>query len=143
MVDIVSKETRSRMMAAVRKQNTSPEILLRKALRMLGVVGYRLHRKDIAGCPDLAWLGRRVAVFVDGSFWHGHPSAYTPGKSGAFWDHKISQNIDRDRRIDAALQSAGWIVLRIWDFEIKRDPNNCAERVRAAVHRRDCQAPQV
>jgi len=133
MADIVDARTRSRMMAAVRRENTAPELALRRALHALGVRGYRLHRRDIPGSPDIVWIGRRVAVFVDGSFWHGHPSAYKPGKSGEFWDKKIARNIERDRAVDAELTARGWIVLRFWDFEVKADALRCAERVKQVL----------
>lgn len=124
------------MMAAVRREDTKPELLLRRALRRAGLRGYRLHRKDLPGTPDLAWIGRRVAVFVDGAFWHGHPSAFTKGKSGEFWDQKIETNVQRDRRVDAALEADGWKVLRFWDFEVDNDIEACVSRVREALEDR-------
>jgi DNA mismatch endonuclease (patch repair protein) len=72
-------------------------------------------------------------VFVDGAFWHGHPSAYTPGKSGDYWDEKIKRNCKRDRQADVALQEMGWIVIRMWDFEVKRDLGRCVERIQTAL----------
>lgn len=133
MTDIVDAKTRSRMMAAVRGRDTGPELLLRQLLREAGLRGYRLHRKDIPGRPDVAWIGRRVAVFVDGAFWHGHPSAFTQGKSGKFWDDKIAANVQRDRQNDERLRETGWVVVRIWDFEVERDPVECVKRVRGAL----------
>lgn len=136
MTDIVDKETRSRMMAAVKGKNTGPELRLRKLLWESGIRGYRLHRKDVAGRPDLAWIGRRVAVFVDGAFWHGHPKAFTVGKSGPFWDKKISANIERDRRVNQELSDLGWVVVRVWDFEIKNDSESAVSRIREALSAR-------
>lgn len=129
VTDIVDEETRSRMMAAVSRENTGPELALRRALWAAGIRGYRLHRRDLPGTPDLAWIGQELAVFVDGAFWHGHPSAFTPGKSGEFWDEKIRRNQERDRRVDGELEDKGWTVLRIWDFEIQEDVEDCVERV--------------
>lgn len=133
MADIVDTRTRSRMMAAVRARDTAPELALRRLLYAQGLRGYRVHRRDIPGRPDVAWIGRRVAVFVDGAFWHGHPSAFTLGKSGKFWDDKISANMARDRRNDERLRQAGWKVVRLWDFEIERDQVGCMEKVQAAL----------
>lgn len=130
MTDKVDRETRSRNMAAVRARDTAPELALRQALVAVGLRGYRLHCRNIPGRPDIAWPSRRVAIFVDGAFWHGHPSAFTPGKSGPFWDRKIGANIERDRRTDEKLRSAGWTVVRLWDFEVEADPLGCAERIR-------------
>lgn len=59
-------------------------------------------------------------MFVDGAFWHGHPSRHKPGRSGKYWDEKIATNVARDRRVDAELQDAGWRVLRLWDFEVRK-----------------------
>ena len=136
MTDRFDAATRSRMMSAVKRKDTKPELALRTALRLRGLTGYRLHRKDVPGRPDLAWVGRRVAVFVDGAFWHGHPSAYRPGRSGLFWDTKIAGNIARDRRADAHLKAAGWAVVRLWDFEVERDPDACVARVADALAER-------
>lgn len=122
-------------MARVRTRDTAPEVALRRALHAAGVRGWRLHRRDLPGRPDLAWLGRRLAVFVDGAFWHGHPDYYR-GQSGPFWDEKIAANRARDARVDSALREAGWDVVRLWDFEVERDLENCVERVQAALWRR-------
>lgn len=136
MTDIVDRETRSRMMAAVRGRDTGPELALRRAVVVAGGRGYRLHRRDVPGSPDLAWIGRRVAVFVDGAFWHGHRSAFKRGKSGRFWDKKITRNMERDREVGGVLRRAGWAVLRFWDFQVEDDPTACARRVIHTLRRR-------
>jgi DNA mismatch endonuclease (patch repair protein) len=71
----------------------------------------------------------KIAVFVDGAFWHGHPSRHRPGRSGTYWDQKIAGNVARDRRIDRELETAGWTVLRIWDFEIAKNLSGACKRV--------------
>src|SRR3954469_13739020 len=108
MADTRTPEQRRRIMAAVKGKNTTPEIQLRRALHASGVRGWRCHYKRAAGTPDLAWPALRVAGFVDGAFWHGHPSRHKPGRSGDFWDKKIARNVERDRRVDAELHAAGW-----------------------------------
>jgi DNA mismatch endonuclease (patch repair protein) len=119
-------------MARVRTKNTAPETALRKALWAEGVRGWRCHPKGVAGRPDLAWIGRKIAIFVDGAFWHGHPDYYW-GQSGDFWDQKIARNRTRDERINAELSGGGWTVLRFWDFEVEKDLTACVARVRAAL----------
>lgn len=119
-------------MSRVRTANTAPEVALRRALWRRGVRGWRLHAKDLPGRPDVVFRGRRLAIFVDGAFWHGHPDYYW-GQSGAFWDKKIARTRERDERANQNLSALGWTVLRIWDFEVERDPDACAERVRCAL----------
>jgi DNA mismatch endonuclease (patch repair protein) len=120
-------------MAAIRSRDTKPELLLRRTLYAQGVRGWRLHRRDLPGRPDLAFGPPRVAVFVDGAFWHGHPEHFTPGRSGDYWDAKIARNRERDRDADAALAAAGWVVMRFWDFEVLEDAARCARLVAQAL----------
>jgi DNA mismatch endonuclease (patch repair protein) len=72
-------------------------------------------------------------VFVDGAFWHGHPSAYTPGKSGAYWDAKISRNMARDKAANRTLRELGWRVIRLWDFQIRGEPERCVAEIESAL----------
>jgi DNA mismatch endonuclease, patch repair protein len=136
MTDTRTKAQRSRIMAAVKSKDTNPEMVLRRTLSQHGLRGWRTHYKRAPGTPDVAWPGLKVAVFVDGAFWHGHPSRHKPGRSGAYWDEKIATNIARDRRVDAELRALGWTVVRIWDFETLRDPTASADRVLRAVRPR-------
>lgn len=131
-MDHLTREERSRLMQRVRTRNTAPEVQLRRSLWAAGVRGWRVHPKKLPGRPDLAWIGRRVAVFVDGAFWHGHPDFYW-GQSGPFWNEKIAKNRARDRRVERELADAGWTVVRVWDFEVERDASACVERIRVAL----------
>jgi DNA mismatch endonuclease (patch repair protein) len=133
MPDNLTKEQRSRIMSRIRRRDTKPELLLRKALWARGLRGYRLDFKQLPGRPDIVWTRHRLVVFVDGAFWHGHPSAFTHGKSGEYWDEKISRNIRRDREAGAALLADGWTVIRLWDFEIRRSLGDCLTKVEAAL----------
>lgn len=123
-------------MAAVRSTDTAPELQLRRALYAAGIRGWRCHYRRAPGKPDLAWPSLLVAVFVDGAFWHGHPSRHKPGRSGPYWDAKIARNVLRDRNTDAALEAAGWTVVRAWDFEVRRDLASVVERVTHALRDR-------
>lgn len=121
-------------MAAIRSVNTKPELTLRAALRQAGATGYRLHRKDLPGRPDLAFIRWRVAVFVDGVFWHGHPDHWNPDRAASeYWRTKIARNIQRDRAADSALRELGWTVVRMWDQEVKEDLGSCVQRVTGAL----------
>lgn len=135
-MDTRTPEQRARIMAAVRSKDTAPEVALRRALHAAGIRGWRCHYKAAPGTPDLAWPALRVAVFVDGAFWHGHPSRYKEGRSGSYWDKKIRRNVERDREVDAKLQASGWRVLRVWDFEVRRDVEGVVDRVREVLRDR-------
>ena len=119
-------------MSRVRNRDTAPEVELRRALWAAGVRGWRLHPRKVPGKPDVAWIGRRLAVFVDGAFWHGHPDYYW-GQSGKFWDEKIERNRKRDECVTGELIEAGWTVLRFWDFEVEQQPAQCVAAVYAAL----------
>jgi DNA mismatch endonuclease, patch repair protein len=129
VTDFLSRETRSRVMARIRSRDTSPELALRRALHAAGVRGWRCHAKQLPGKPDVAFTRWKVAVFVDGCFWHGHPGFFTPGKSGPYWDAKIARTKERDAQANAALAALGWTVLRLWDFEIEQDIARSVVRV--------------
>jgi len=143
MADFLTKETRSRVMARIRSKDTKPELALRRALWSAGLRGWRCHPKAIPGKPDLAFTRARVAVFVDGRFWHGHPEFFTFGKSGEYWDKKIARTRERDSLANESLAKTGWTIVRFWDFEVEQDVLGCAEIVAIAVElgRRGERAP--
>ncbi len=132
MPDPLNAEQRSRLMSRVRTRDTAPELALRRALWAADIRGWRVDVRDVPGRPDLVFRRRRVAVFVDGAFWHGHPEYYW-GQSGPFWDAKITRNRERDARVNDELAAAGWCVVRIWDFEVERDTEAAVARVRAEL----------
>lgn len=133
MTDVVDPETRSRIMSRVRSKDTRLEVSFRRALWASGIRGWRCHVRSIAGTPDLAWKGRRLAVFLDSAWWHGHPSRWKPGRHPKAWDEKIKRNRRRDAEVNRELKRAGWTVVRVWDFEFERDPINCVQRVQRAL----------
>lgn len=107
------------MLSAVRgKGNRSTELALARLLRQAGLSGWRRHL-PLPGKPDFAWPREKVAVFVDGCFWHGCPRCYVAPKNNAsFWREKIETNRKRDRRVAARLRRTGWSVLRIWECAV-------------------------
>lgn len=133
MTDVVTPEVRSGIMRRVRATNTGPEVALRKALWAAGLRGWRCHVRGVAGTPDLAWRTRRIAVFVDSAWWHGHPSRWRPGRLPGRWDEKIHANRERDRLVNTRLKADGWRVVRIWDFELDHDMAMCVARVASAI----------
>ena len=122
-------------MSRIRSKDTKPELRLRKGLYAAGVRGWRCHVKGVPNKPDVAFVGLKLAVFVDGGFWHGHPDHFTFGKSGQFWDDKIARNQERDRENDRDLAAAGWTVIRLWDFEVNRELERCVAEVAGEVAR--------
>ena len=120
-------------MASIRGSHTKPERALRSALWRTGARGYRCHWPGPGGRIDIAYVSRKVAVFVDGSFWHGHPSKWQPGRWEGYWDAKIKRNVARDEAQICALREAGWEVLRFWDFEVEQDVTAVARKVREVL----------
>lgn len=117
-------------MARIRGRDTRPEQLLRRALWKDGL-RYRLQYRLTCGRPDLAFPGARLAVFIDGCFWHGCPEHYVrPRSRGDFWSRKLRENVERDIRQTQALQEAGWKVERVWEHEIFTRLKDVVERVR-------------
>lgn len=133
MTDVVTPEVRSRIMSRVRAKDTKPEVALRQALWAAGLRGWRCHVRGVLGTPDIAWRTRRIAVFVDSAWWHGHPSRWRPGRLPGRWDEKIQANRDRDELVNDGLKAGGWTVIRIWDFELERDMADCVRRVVGAL----------
>jgi len=120
MVDIVSRETRSRMMSGIRGANTKPEILVRKLLFARGF-RYRLHAKHLPGKPDIVLPRWRAMVFVHGCFWHRHDCHLfrLPATRRDFWKEKIGGNVARDARHHTALLGDGWRIATVWECALK------------------------
>lgn len=127
----------SRSMKGNRGKNTAPELELRRLLREAGYPGYRLHWKKAPGHPDIAYPGRKVAIFVNGCFWHRCPTCNPPlPKSNAdFWERKFELNRERDCRKAEALESAGWRVIVVWECEIRARPDEVRTKMRHVLAR--------
>jgi DNA (cytosine-5)-methyltransferase 1 len=142
---VETPEERSRIMRAVPGKNTSAERALRIALSAAGLRGYRLHHQAVPGTPDVVFRLERLAVFVDGCFWHGCPECYREPKSHKeYWTMKVQRNKDRDAAVNVACKAKGWRVLRIWEHEVLRVPRRVAARVRRSLRRdgRTAQSPR-
>jgi DNA mismatch endonuclease (patch repair protein) len=120
-------------MARIRSKDTGPELLLRRALHSRGL-RYRIHAKNLPGRPDIAFTRARVAVFVDGDYWHGWNFPLWRDKLQPYWRGKIERNMARDLERTAELQSRGWLVLRFWEHDVKGNLHECADTVEMAVH---------
>ncbi len=115
-------------MRAIRGRDTKPELLLRKVLWHRGF-RYRVKNR-LPGRPDIVFPTERVAVFVDGCFWHGCPEHYQkPATNEDFWREKICKNKNRDKEVNGLLKSQGWKVLRFWEHEVISNPDLIAQQV--------------
>lgn len=117
MIDIVDSLTRSKMMSGIQGKNTKPEILVRRYLHSKGY-RFRLHRKNLPGCPDLVLSKYRLAIFIHGCFWHHHTACFyarLPATREEFWRTKLTRNVERDEEQKHMLISLGWRVLTIWE----------------------------
>ncbi len=131
-----SSDAARRRMLAARQRDTAPEMALRSALHRLGL-RYWVHRAPLPGIrrqADIVFPRQRLAIFVDGCFWHGCPLHGTEAKANAaFWQQKITRNRERDRETDRSFEGAGWLVVRVWEHE---DPVRAAHRIERIVRKR-------
>lgn len=131
-MDVLSKEQRHKNMTHIRDKNTKPEVMLRKALWRHGI-RYRKNYKALLGNPDIAITKCRIAIFVDGDFWHAKGHQDNPGEQIRtnidFWQHKLKNNVERDKQVNEQLTEMGWLVLRFWESDIKKNLDQCVQEV--------------
>ena len=135
MADNHTPEQRRKNMQAIRGKDTSIEVKLRKELWNRGI-HYRKNSKRVYGHPDIAFIGKKVAVFCDSEFWHGYDwenRKYSIQTNRDYWIPKIERNMERDREVNEKLRSEGWTVIRFWGKEIQKDVVSCADKVVAAL----------
>ena len=133
MTDVLTPEQRAYNMSRIRGKNTVPEIKLRKMLFAAGIRGYRIHY-NLPGKPDIVFVRKKIVVFIDGCFWHKCPADFqAPETRKDFWMKKIQSNIDRDKKINKQLKHEGWTIIRIWEHEIKKDPENVVKKIIAQL----------
>jgi DNA mismatch endonuclease (patch repair protein) len=126
MADIFDKETRSRIMSKIRSKNTAPEKALKTALRGTYL---RYHPHGILGNPDFANKTLKIAVFVDGDFWHGWDYETRKPRFSPYWRKKIRRNMERDKRYSIELKKSGWTVIRIWEHDVHGNPANAVRKI--------------
>ncbi len=121
MADVFNKEKRSDIMKRVRsKGNKSTELKMIEIFKSLGITGWR-RNYSVKGHPDFVFLGKRIAVFVDGCFWHGHDCRNTrPSDNSEYWEKKRLRNIEHDKEVTAQFEKRGWTVIRVWECELKK-----------------------
>ncbi|RYH00686.1 DNA mismatch endonuclease Vsr [Salipiger sp. IMCC34102] len=129
MADKITPARRSENMRRIKSTGMKPEMVVRRLVHGLGY-RYRLHRKDLPSKPDLVFGSRRSVVFVHGCFWHQHDcrDGRVPSSNRQYWESKLARNVERDRKTQQELESAGWRVLVVWECEIK-DEATLADRL--------------
>jgi DNA mismatch endonuclease, patch repair protein len=137
MADTHTKEQRSLNMAAIRSRgNKTTEEALLLLLRKHKISGWRRHQKNIQGTPDFVFPSKRVAIFIDGCYWHGCPRCGLKAKSNQkYWKPKIEMNKKRDRRVNRELRKSGWTVLRIWEHKIKKNPDVVINQIKKELRK--------
>jgi DNA mismatch endonuclease (patch repair protein) len=133
MADIFTPEKRSEIMSLIRSKNTKPELLFFKILSTAfhkKGYRYRKHYNSLPGKPDAVFVSKKIALFVDGNFWHGYKfDAATTRLSEGFWQEKIIRNMARDKKVNRALKKEGWTVMRFWEHEVKKTPEKVARKI--------------
>ena len=128
MVDVLTPAQRKYCMSRIRGKDTKPEIVLRK---LLWAAGYRYRLKNrLPGRPDIIFPGSKLAIFIDGCFWHGCPKhAVMPKTNRAFWRRKLYRNMERDREVNQQLRKMGWRVVRLWEHQVDAKPDRCSAMI--------------
>lgn len=135
MGDAFSKEDRSAIMRSVKSKNTkSTELTMIKLFKENHITGWR-HNYNVKGHPDFVFLNKKVAIFVDGCFWHGHDCRNTrPSENSEYWAKKRERNVRHDKEINILFQKRGWTVLRIWECELKKkNQANTLKRIKSVL----------
>ena len=130
---IPKKQATSKVMSANKGKNTKPELLLRKELWKNNIRGYRLHWKKVPGNPDISFPGRKLAIFVNGCYWHRCTicNLPLPESNNEFWTKKFQKNVERDKIKIDQLERTGWNTITIWECQINDSVKKCVERIRA------------
>lgn len=128
MADNLTAAQRSWTMSQIRSVNTRPERELRAALHRVGL-RFRKHVSLLPGRPDIVFARQKVAVFIDGDFWHGWRFPAWKSKLSPYWQAKIERNRARDRRCFGRLRRSGWLVIRVWEHSIRADVGDCVCRI--------------
>lgn len=125
-------------MSRIHSKNTQIELILRKELWSRGL-HYRKNVKNIFGKPDIAFIGKKIAIFCDSEFWHGYDWEHCKNDiktNKEFWISKIERNMERDKEVNTNLKEQGWIVLRFWGKQIRKNPSECADLIENVVKSR-------
>lgn len=132
-MDNLTKEQRRKNMQNIRSAGTKPERLMMHELKRRKIY-FASHTESITGKPDIVFRRKKIAVFIDSDFWHGHPKrCIMPKSNRSYWDAKILRNRMRDKAVNKELKAAGWEVLRLWEYDVKKNFQRCVSKILSAV----------
>jgi len=128
-MDNLTPAQRKKNMRNIRSKGTKPELILMSELKKLKIY-FATHAKNIIGKPDIVFRRKKIAVFVDSDFWHGHKTKFVMPKTNKdYWEKKIANNKKRDREVNKTLKSTDWRVIRLWEYDIKKNTKKCLNRI--------------
>jgi len=128
-MDNLTKEQRRKNMQNIRSENTKPERLISAELRKKKIC-FSQHSKSVTGKPDFVFRKKKIAVFIDSDFWHGHKTRFIMPKSNlSYWQQKIQRNKQRDKEVNTALKKKGWRVLRFWEYDFQKNLKKVITRI--------------
>ena len=132
---IPERESVSKTMSSIRGKDTKPELFLRKTLWSMGIRGYRIHWKKVPGSPDIAFIRKKIAIFVNGCYWHRCPicKLSLPKTHSDFWLKKFEKNIERDNIKIHQLEMIGWKTIIIWECQLKDPYKKYLEKIKDIV----------
>jgi len=135
-MDNLTRQQRRKNMQNIRSAGTAPETLIMYVLRRKNIY-FAKNVKSIVGKPDIVFRRKKTAVFIDSDFWHMHPKRFIMPKSNRmYWKEKVRRNKERDSEVNKKLRKAGWKVIRIWDYDVKRSVDKCIKKILKAVNQR-------
>lgn len=137
-MDNLTKDQRHKNMVNIRSKNTAPELFIRNLLRNYRI-NFTQHLKTLPGKPDFVLKKQNLVLFVDSDFWHGNPRRFImPATNINYWKTKIERNRARDKEVNKLLKSAGWRVLRVWEYDIKHYPDKVAHKILNTINSTRC-----
>lgn len=129
MADVLTKKQRSYNMSQIKSKDTKPELCLRKILLLSKIKNFRTNYV-LPGKPDLVFAKNKLAIFIDGCFWHKCPKCFVkPATRSKFWEEKIKKNVSRDKEINKTIRGLGWKILRFWEHEINMNPGKVVKKI--------------
>lgn len=128
-MDNLTKDQRRKNMRNIRSTNTTPEKTIMSGLRKQKIY-FASHVSSLAGKPDVVFRKKKIAVFIDSDFWHGHPHRFIKPKSNIkYWKEKIAGNKQRDKKVNKKLRRKGWTIIRLWEYDIKHNPQKAINKI--------------